>query len=136
MPEDVNEGGCACGAVRYELRGQPTNSMLCHCQTCRKAAGAPIVAWLTVAVEQFCIVRGTPAEYSSSAQVVRTFCSACGTPLTYVHADRPAEVDVTTCSLDDPETFPPTHHSWVRDSPRWLHCNDGLPAHSTTSQAS
>jgi len=136
MPASMNEGGCVCGAVRYQLRGQPTNSMLCHCQTCRKAAGAPIVAWLTFAVEQFSVVRGAPAEYRSSAPVVRTFCSSCGTPLTYVHADRPAEVDVTTCSLDDPDACPPTHHSWVRDSPRWLHCNDGLPAYSTTSQTS
>jgi hypothetical protein len=136
MSNIVTEGGCACGAIRYQVRGQPTNSMLCHCRTCMRAAGAPMVAWLTVTVEQFSFVRGTPAKYRSSAPVVRTFCSSCGTPLTYIHISQPTEVDVTICSLDDPDVFPPTHHSWVSHSPRWLHCNDSLPAHSTTSQAS
>jgi hypothetical protein len=31
MPDIITEGGCACGAVRYHVHGQSTNSMLCHC---------------------------------------------------------------------------------------------------------
>ena len=134
MTDVVTEGGCLCGGVRYQVQGQPTNSMICHCRTCRKAAGAPVVAWLTFALNMFSFVRGTPAEFRSSPPVIRTFCRACGTPLTYVHADRSTEIDVTTCSLDDPEDFPPSHHSWVSHDPGWLHFNDGLPAHSTTSE--
>jgi hypothetical protein len=134
---DVNtEGGCLCEAIRYHVHGQPTNTMICHCRTCRKAAGSPVVAWLTFPLDQFSFVRGTPVEFHSSPLVIRTFCSSCGTPLTYVHTDRPAEVDVTTCSLDDPDAFPPSHHSWVSHAPRWLCFNDGLPAHNTTSGAS
>ena len=136
MTDSVTEGGCLCGALRYRVHSQPTTSMICHCRTCRKAAGSPVVAWLTFPLDRFMIVCGTPAEFRSSPQVIRTFCRACGTPLTYVHTDRPAEIDVTTCSLDNPDTFPPSHHSWVSHDPRWLRFNDGLPAHSTTSGAS
>ena len=48
MTDVVTEGGCLCGAIRYHVRGQPTHSMICHCRTCRKAAGSPVVAWLTL----------------------------------------------------------------------------------------
>ena len=35
--EEIREGGCACGAVRFTTRGVPLRAGLCHCMTCRKA---------------------------------------------------------------------------------------------------
>jgi hypothetical protein len=35
---------------------------------------------------------------------------------------------VTTCSLDDPNAFPPTHHSWLAHDLQRLRFGDGLPA--------
>jgi hypothetical protein len=29
-------GGCACGKVRFEVRGEPYRVGVCHCLTCRK----------------------------------------------------------------------------------------------------
>ena len=127
------EGGCLCGAIRYIAHGAPTASMICHCDTCCRAAGAPVVAWLTFRKSEFSLVRGTLCAYRSTPPVIRTFCSACGTSLTYVHAERPSEVDVTTSSLDNPETFPPTHHSWLTDSPSWVRFGDGLPAYKRSA---
>jgi hypothetical protein len=121
------DGGCLCGSVRYRIQGAATNSMICHCRTCRRAAAAPVVAWVTFPIERFRFVKGEVTEYSSSAPVRRTFCACCGTPLTYTHADAPQFVDITTCSLDDPDSFPPTHHSWLRHDVGWLKFADGLP---------
>jgi hypothetical protein len=53
---------------------------------------------------------------------------ARGTPLTYVHEKCDGVVDITTCSLDEPERFPPTHHSWLSDDVHWVKFGDGLPA--------
>ena len=127
MQEPVTEGGCLCGAVRYRVRGSPTNSMICHCRSCRRAAGAPVVAWVTFARSRFETVRGDFAGFRSSDPVRRTFCAACGTPLTYEHRDQPDFVDVTTCTLDDPDRFPPTHHSWLSHDVAWVQFGDGLP---------
>jgi hypothetical protein len=44
--EKVN-GGCMCGAIRYEATGQPTLVAYCHCTDCRGYTGAPVVAWAT-----------------------------------------------------------------------------------------
>jgi hypothetical protein len=123
----VAEGGCFCGAIRYRVGGKPTNSMVCHCQTCRRVAAAPVVAWVTFPIAQFQLLRGEPSEFHSTPPVRRTYCGACGTPLTYEQSDSPDSVDITTCSLDDPDQFPPTHHSWLSHDLRWLRFGDGLP---------
>jgi hypothetical protein len=46
--------------------------------------------------------------------------------LTYEHAALVAEIDVTTCSLDDPDAFPPTYHTWLHDELSWMRPADGL----------
>jgi len=122
------EGGCLCGAVRYRAAGQPRSATLCHCRTCRKATAAPIVAWVTFPVGGFSFVNGMPKEYRSSEKVIRTFCGSCGTPLTYAHADFPTGIDVTTCSLDEPESFAPADHTFASHRLEWLQVNDHLPA--------
>ena len=124
----ILEGGCLCGAIRYRVRGKPTNTMICHCRTCRRATGSPVVGWLTFAKADFEVRTGTLAEFRSSPPVRRGFCGTCGTPLTYSHQESPDNIDVTTCSLDDPQTFPPTHHSWLSDDVGWVRFGDGLPA--------
>lgn len=123
-------GGFFCGAVRYEAQGAPSNTMVCHCQTCRRVAGAPVVAWVTFDKSAFRFVKGKPASFKSSAPVRRTFCGACGTPLTYESDKYPETIDITTCSLDQPAAFPPTHHSWLSHDVAWVKFGDGLPAFS------
>ncbi|MBI1816159.1 MAG: GFA family protein [Deltaproteobacteria bacterium] len=127
------EGGCLCGSIRYQGEGEPSNLTLYHCRSCRKATGSPIIAWVTFPASGFSFVSGTPTEYRSSPKVVRAFCAACGTPLTYRHANYPSSVDVTTCSLDDPESFAPTDHTFFSHRLRWLRVNDHLPARSDRS---
>ena len=46
----------------------------------------------------------------------------------YEHLDTIEFVDVTTCSLDAPWAFPPTHHSWISDDIGWVKFGDGLPS--------
>ena len=127
MPMTSAEGGCTCGAIRYRVTGNRTNSMICHCRTCRRVAASPVVAWVTFPAAQFELLKGRPAAFHSSPPVRRTFCAACGTPLTYEHQDSTGFVDVTTCSFDDPEAFPPTHHSWLGHDLAWVRFGDGLP---------
>src|SRR4051812_39860383 len=79
------QGGCMCGAVRYSATANPANTMICHCQSCRRSAASPVVAWVTFAKAEFQFTRGTPVKYDSSPKVQRRFCGTCGSPLTYEH---------------------------------------------------
>jgi hypothetical protein len=125
MPAISYSGGCLCGRVRYEARAEVTNLCFCHCASCRRATGAPLVPWGSFAIGNFSIVQGRLAEYRSSPNVTRGFCAHCGTSLTYRREDRGAEIDVTLSSLDDPEALQPEVHIWVEDKLSWVVITDG-----------
>ena len=127
-------GGCACGSVRYEVSGPAFHRTLCHCATCRRVAAAPAVAWFSVRPQGYRVYQGPVAAYRSSAHVARTFCPTCGTHLTYAR-DGLDEVDVTTCSLDDPEALAPTDQTFFRSRLRWMDGAAALPHHPTTRDA-
>lgn len=112
-------GGCSCGAIRYRITDAPDQVVVCHCSDCRRAAGAQSVAWLILPSAAFEIAAGTPASHRSSSKVTRTFCSKCGTSLTYQHDDLPTRLDVTVGSLDDPERFPPTRAVFEAERVSW-----------------
>jgi len=127
MTQATYAGGCLCGAVRYEITGAVSNPCFCHCTTCRRATGAPMVPWGTFAREAVRIVHGRLSEFRSSAQVARGFCAHCGTSLTYRHEARAGEIDVTLSTLDDPTVLPPPMHVWVKDRLPWVAIGDDLP---------
>lgn len=120
-------GGCSCGKIRYEISGEAIGNTVCHCADCRRASGAPFIGWMSVARAVFRFVAGAPKSYASSAQVERSFCPDCGTPLTYRHAAFADEVDVATGTLDDPGAAPPEHHTWTSQQLAWIRLDDGLP---------
>jgi hypothetical protein len=127
MTQATYAGGCLCGAVRYEINGAVSNPCFCHCTSCRRATGAPMVPWGTFAREAVRIVHGRLSEFRSSAQVARGFCAHCGTSLTYRHEARAGEIDVTLSTLDDPTLLAPRMHVWVKDRLPWVAIGDDLP---------
>ena len=120
-------GGCLCGAVRYEVGGPASHLCYCHCNSCRRASGSPLVAWGTFVRTGWQVVSGELCEYRSSPAVLRGFCARCGGALTYSHAERAAEIDVTLASLDEAGTLAPQMHVWVADKLPWVAIDDGLP---------
>jgi len=127
--ESFAEGACLCGAVRYRVSGEPRSSSVCHCRSCRLAAGAPAVGWIVFDADQVQLLRGHPASLHSSPNVVRSFCPRCGTPLAYRNADAPDILELTTATLDHPELFPPTLEIWLEHRIAWQALNPGLPHH-------
>lgn len=124
-------GGCHCGAVRYAFEAPPSDSNICHCQSCRRISRGLVVAWITVATDALKL-SGALTSYKSSPPVTWRSCAACGSLITYTHDARPDEIDITTATLDDPSAFPPTHHSWMEDNITWVKFGDGLPSFATS----
>jgi hypothetical protein len=122
------KGGCYCGAVRYETDASPFDETACHCSICRRTTGAPFVAWFSVRRAGFRLTEGQPGRFRSSGRGVRAFCPRCGTQLTFERDDLPGEIDVTTCSLDEPGRVPPKDHIYTSSKPDWVRLGDGLPA--------
>ena len=128
MTGEAIQGGCLCGALRYRIAGPIRWTVHCHCSLCRRAAGAPMVTWSTVAAGDFGFTKGNPASYRATAAAVRQYCGDCGSQLTFQHKDLPDEIDVTTASLDDPERAEPLRHIWTASGLGWFaDGTDGLP---------
>lgn len=127
----VREGGCFCGAVRYRAAGTPYDVTHCHCTICRRLSAAAFVTWATFRSADFTVTSGVPARIASSDRAERTFCGRCGTPLTFRLHARPQELDVTVCSLDDPEGVVCEDHTQTATALSWVRLADGLPRHET-----
>lgn len=102
------QGGCFCGAIRYEFEGEAIPVADCHCSMCRRTSGAPYVTWLVVQAANFRYSRGQPKLLKSSEDGSRFFCEDCGTPVACSNTSHPGIIDVTLGSLDEPERFAPT----------------------------
>lgn len=124
------EGGCHCGAVRFEVTGAPSRVAICHCADCRRNAGAPMVAWAVLAEDQMRVTKGAPSVYASSEHARRSFCPACGTGLFYTNAEfMPGKVDVQVAVMDDPDGFAPNVQVQVAERIGWMASAHTLPAH-------
>ncbi|MGE0115152.1 MAG: GFA family protein [Steroidobacteraceae bacterium] len=134
MSESLLSGHCFCSAVRYRCGDLLYPPTLCHCESCRRLTGAHAVAWITVPANSLVYVQGTPAEFRSSPEVLRSFCGHCGTPLTYYNQQRADEIDITLMTLDSPEHIVPADHIWMADALPWDRPHDGLPQYQKTRE--
>ena len=120
-------GGCLCDAVRYRLAEAMHKAHLCHCRMCQRATGGAFSSFGAVPAAALVFTRGAPKAYRSSARATRTFCAACGTPLTFRY-DGSDTVGVAIGSLDRPEAVTLEFHYGVESRLPWLGFDDGLPA--------
>jgi hypothetical protein len=126
MPE-TREGGCLCGAIRYRVAGEPVARTLCHCRSCRRAACGVTVAWAVFPAGDVAFTKGAPCEYGSSPGIFWGFCGDCGSLVAYRRDSRPEHRDITTATLDDPDSFPPTVEIWTEQKIGWEALNHDIP---------
>ena len=112
-----------CGAIYYQVSGEPDYEALCHCTDCQRSAGASMVTWAAFAENSLTVTKGVPKTINSSGIAMRSFCADCGSGLFYRNeAVIPGIVDIQSSTLDNPSALPPTMHiqtaerlSWMKD---------------------
>lgn len=78
------EGGCFCGAIRYEIEGTLVNGRACHCSRCRKAFSGASSAYAEVAEGsrfRWVAGEGELVKYTSQKGFGLGFCRICGSTL-------------------------------------------------------
>lgn len=88
------------------------------------------MTWASFRRHDVAFTQGEPREFAW-ANRFRAFCAQCGTPLTFRAEPESDEIDVTVCSLDNPNAVLPGDHTWTEDRLNWIH-PDSLPAHQRT----
>ena len=118
-------GACFCGAVQFEVTGEPMLQGFCHCNDCRGWSGGPVTSY---ALWQSGDVRFTggadkAVSYSKSGQAERRHCSECGGAL--MTAIPAAGMTDVYPHLLKGFSFQPQAH--VHYGVRVVEMNDGLP---------
>ena len=124
------EGGCLCGAVRFEVTGPPDKVGICHCRRCQRWTGTAFAVGVRFPRTAFRLTKGEPQVYRSSAIMERGFCADCGSPLIEWHVaeEKGAEgVWLSLGNFDDPSAFTPEYHYGVESQLPWVQFDDGLP---------
>ena len=130
MSEGIS-GGCACGAVRYQLKSAPFDAGWCHCRTCQLNSGAPAMVFASVPTDDFVIVAGEDKvkRFKSSSFGHRLFCGECGTPLLMRVDHQPETADFSVATLDEPDAVAPGFHIFWASRVAWFDPGDELPRH-------
>lgn len=131
-------GGCMCGAVRYRVTGRPFSVAHCHCNSCRKHTGAPVVTLAGYLQDQVEFSGDERSLYESSAGAVRAYCGKCGTPLTWEGdgGELGPIVELHLSTFDQPEALVPTAHAFYPERIPWFDIADELPRYDGFAELS
>jgi len=127
--ETKRTGGCMCGAVRYEAGGEPFSVAHCHCHSCRKHTGGPVVTLAGYLKEQVSFSGTERSFYESSPGALRAYCASCGSPLTWEGdgGDLGPIIELHLSTFDEPEGLVPTAHAFYPERLPWFDIADDLP---------
>ena len=124
------EGGCYCGAVRYQSEGNPMMMAQCHCRECQYITGGSPNLFIAMPVNEFTYTKGEPKTFARSdleRPVTREFCGTCGTHMVTRPQGFPAAI-VKVGSLDDPSVFSPAAAIFTVDKQPFHQIAEGVPA--------
>jgi hypothetical protein len=124
----VIEGGCFCGAVRYEIDGSLRDGRACHCSRCRKAFSGASSAYAELAESselRWVAGEGELATYTSEAGWGLGFCRSCGSTLCGTFAGRVH--GVTLGCVDGDPGVAIEAHIFVGSKAPWDHIGGPAP---------
>lgn len=128
------KGGCACGAVRYEIDAAPIVSLQCQCRDCQRATGgghADALAFPESSVRFTGSLKYHELRNDRGYVVRRGFCPECGSPITLTTTRNPAMRAIAAGSLDDPSAFKPQMVFFTRSGYAWDQVHAALPKFET-----
>lgn len=122
----MTTGSCLCGAIRFEIVGDPVGGSLCHCGQCRKQSGH---AWASthVPLDRLRIADDrTLRWYNASPTARRGFCSTCGSSLFWDPVDED-KISVALGALDAPSGARLKKHIFTAHKGDYYDIDDSLP---------
>ena len=123
-------GSCACGGVRYEIRGELLGPITyCHCWRCRKHSGSSFGTTVGVRARDLVFVAGEDrlAHWESSPGIRRYFARCCGSPLYKRPDESPDLLGFRLGTLDTDPGRRAEMHFHVGSKAPWVVIADDLP---------
>jgi len=134
MPDKCFKGGCLCGALRYEARGEPLYAGYCYCSDCRKASGSgfiPFIGFPGTAVTFTGAARQFRSKSIRGTDAVRNTCPICASLVFGGEVGIDDSFTIYAGSLDDASLFEPTLAIFMRSRAPWALVPAGLKQFET-----
>jgi hypothetical protein len=123
------KGSCACGRIRYEVRGALLGPVTyCHCWRCRKHSGSSFGTTAGVHARELVFVAGEEllSHWESSPGVRRFFAGCCGSPIYKRSEARPDILGFRLGTLDTDPGKRGGVHFMVDSKVPWFEITDAL----------
>lgn len=132
QPNNVFEGGCACGSVRYRVTSEPLFVHCCHCTWCQRETGSAFVINALVEADRVALVKGLPGAVETPSASGRgqkiTRCPVCWIALWSNYAGAGEAIRfVRVGTLDEPGRLPPDIHIFTSSKQPWVVLPDDVP---------
>lgn len=137
MSENVREGGCGCGALRYRAQGTPIVVNNCHCTQCQHQTGSTSVVNAFFESERVTLTQGELTRHVVAAgsgkphEIMR--CSACGVAV-WSHYPRFGRLGLglRVGTLDDTSGLRPDAVIFTSEAMPWVTHPEGIPTYERT----
>ncbi len=119
-------GHCYCGAVTFEVSGQPVKVGHCYCESCRRHSGAAMLTSAGFRLNQVHFTAKQPTKYTTDDSVSRSFCSRCGSSVSF-EREESEYIFMYIGLFDEPGKLTPQVHMMTSEKIEWLNIDDQLP---------
>lgn len=116
-------GGCLCGAVRYELTGEPIRTMICNCKNCQRSSGSALSTIALVSRDDLAVsgtLKGYEYPGDTGNKLEINFCPNCGSPVLLNISAMPNIVSIKVGGFDNTDWFKPRASIWNDSRQKWL----------------
>ena len=133
MAQSTLRGSCLCGAVKYEVTGEPKRFYHCHCSRCRKATGTGHASNLFIQPGALKWLHGEEQirafKVPEAKRFTNNFCATCGGRLPRQAKDTDV-VMIPAGSLDDVAPIKPQARIFSGSRASWSCVDDELSVYS------
>ncbi|WP_117193251.1 GFA family protein [Rhizobium terrae] len=122
--DEIFEGGCFCGGVRYRMHGRPMFIHCCHCTDCQRQTGGAFAINALVEADRVELTQGEPVAVAMKTDsgfphdIYR--CSECQTALWSDYGRRKWMLFIRVSTLEKRAEFMPDVHIFTRSKLPWV----------------
>jgi hypothetical protein len=129
VQETKRSGQCSCGAVRYEISGDPIRVTVCHCKECQRRTGSAFGVSCYFPKVKIKVLQGSMNTYERVSDGGRSltyqFCKKCGTTVVWQAELLPQAMGVSGGTFDDTDWLKPERHVWANSAQGWIQFPEG-----------
>ncbi|MCB9994145.1 MAG: GFA family protein [Hyphomicrobiaceae bacterium] len=125
-------GHCHCGAVHFEVTGEPLRMAQCHCNACRRITGTGhnVQAFFR---KSDVVIHGMTSTHDSVSDKgntrTRHFCAVCGSRMFSENSAAPDAIGIAVGEFDDSSWFKPQVILYNAERPAWDPIDSGIDIH-------